>query len=102
MSNFINDCIQGDALVSDVHDYIDQWHDSDDDISIFEYLGMTKSEYALFIEDEAYLPLIIVAHKDKENIQSIISKQISLAARADDQSKAKKLEMWLKNENLWE
>jgi hypothetical protein len=102
MSNFINDCINGDALIYDIDDYIDQWHDGDYNISLSEYLGMSEKEYALYLQDESYLGFIIKAHKEGDDIENIIINQIPLAARSDNHSKAQRLERWLKNEGLWD
>lgn len=102
MSNFVIDCIQGDALTSEIYDYIDAWDSSDSNLPIHQYLGMTEAEYALFVEDEDYVDLIITAHKQKEDIRTIVESQFAIAARADNHIKAGRLEMWLKNEKLWE
>lgn len=63
MSDFITDCINGNALLSDVNDYIDSWHNTDIDVPLYQYLGMTKEEYSLFVIDEMNLADIIIAHK---------------------------------------
>lgn len=102
MSNFIEDCINGDALMSDIDDYIDTWHESDSEFSISDFLGMTRKEYALFVEDESYLGSIISAHKNKQNIVHIMRDQLSMVARSDDFNKSKKLQKWLENEKLWD
>ncbi|MBD1362215.1 hypothetical protein IDJ77_00205 [Mucilaginibacter sp. ZT4R22] len=101
MSNFIIDCINGDALTSDVNDYIDTWHDGDFNITLHEYLGMKKNEYALFVQDETYLASIITAHKFGKNIVSIVKDQMSMAARSDDPKKTKEVQKWLENQGLW-
>ncbi|MCA6363700.1 MAG: hypothetical protein IM638_11740 [Bacteroidetes bacterium] len=101
MSNFIQDCINGDALMSEIDDYIDRWHESAEDISLHDYLGMTFHEYALFIEDSSYIGLIITAHKNNIDIDTIVTNQIPLAARSKDPSKAERLQRWLDNEGLW-
>lgn len=102
MSNFIEDCIQGEALMSEINDYIDIWHEVDTSLSLSSYLGMSKKEYALFVEDESYLATIITAHKNNQNIVSIMREHLAMAARSDDSNKAKKLQKWLENENLWD
>ena len=51
MSNFINDVINADAILDEIDDYIEKWHDSDTDCSVFEYLGMTEEEYFLWVEN---------------------------------------------------
>ena len=101
MSDFIKDCINGDALLSEIDNYIDNWHNSDLDIPLHTFLGMTKKEYVLFVEDETYLGIIVTSHRNNQNIDEIIESQIALAARSDNHAKAKRLEKWLKDEGLW-
>jgi hypothetical protein len=102
MSNFILNCINGDALLSEIDDYIDLWHDSDTEMSLHKFLGMTKEEYALYVEDEQYLATIVTARREKSNIKLIIESQVAMAARSDDQAKSERLQRWLKNEGLWD
>jgi hypothetical protein len=102
MSNFVNDCINGDALLTDIDDYIDQWHDGNSDLPLHEFLGMTKAEYNLFLQDEQYLGSIIAAHKEGKNIAILVKEQLAMAARSDNQAKSKRIEEWLKDEGLWD
>jgi len=102
MSNFISDCIAGDALMIEVDDYIAKWHEDGAGAELHEYLGMSKKEYALFVEDENYLGLIISAHRERTNIESIIKDEIAMAARSDNPHKSKRLQQWLESEGLWE
>ncbi len=102
MSSFITDCINGDALMSEIDDYVDKWHISSGDMPLHEYLGMSKKEYMLFVDDESYLGIIIAAHKYQSNIESLIRQEISMAARSDDVVKSRKLQKWLESEGLWD
>jgi len=102
MSNFIADCIQGDALMTDIDNYIDSWHDGDSELSLHEFLGMSRKEYALYLEDEIYLASIITAHRSNLNIVPVMQAVLKMAARSDDSTKAKKLQKWLENEKLWD
>ena len=102
MSNFITDCINGDALLSEVDDYIDSWHNGESNLPLHKFLGMKKNEYALFVEDEDYLAAIVTAHKDQINIVDFVSSQAKLVARSDDQAKSDRLKRWLKREGLWD
>lgn len=34
-----------------IHDYIDQWHEGDSTLELYEFLGMNKDEYKLFLEN---------------------------------------------------
>ncbi|PCH66973.1 MAG: hypothetical protein COC06_12000 [Bacteroidales bacterium] len=102
MCSFISDCLNGDAFLSEIDDYIDQWHDSDTKLLLHEFLGMTRKEYALFVEDEEFLATIVTAHKEHLDIKIVIESQIAMAARSDDQAKSEKLQKWLKKEGLWD
>ncbi len=68
MSNFILKCINGDALLTEIDDYIELWHDSGSDLSLHKFLGMTQEEYAFFVEDEHYLATIITDRIEKNNL----------------------------------
>lgn len=72
MSNFIEDCINGNAKLSEANDYIDQWHESKTDLPIYEFLGMTTTEYELFVKDEKYLETIFTAHKENKDIEHVL------------------------------
>jgi len=102
MSNFIIDCLNGDALMSDINDYIDQWHESDLDLPLYVFLGMSDIEYNFFVEDENYLGSIISAHKFNKNVVSLVKDEIAMAARSDDATKAKRIQKWLQEEGLWD
>src|ERR1700735_5631035 len=102
MSNFINDCIKGYALTTEIDDYIDLWHNGETDTSLHKFLGMSQKEYALFVEDEGYLPIIVAAHKANKDIVSLVRDEFAIAARSDDSTKSKQLQKWLDNENLWD
>lgn len=102
MSNFIHDAINGDALLSEIHDYIEAWHEGDSLVALHDYLGMTEKEYALFVEDEAYLGLIVTAHRNGESIEAIMKSHLSLVARSDDRSKSERLGRLIEREGLWD
>ena len=62
-SNFVARCLAGDALVDDIDDYIDRWHDGEGspDESLAEFLGFTDEEYKLWAENPDFLPFILNA-----------------------------------------
>lgn len=102
MANFIMDCLNGDALITEVNDYIDVWHDSEDEeMPLYQFLGMTKKEYELFVMDENYLGVIITAHKENSNVVSLMQQTSRFAARSNNSETTEAIERWLKNEELW-
>ena len=102
MSDFITDCMNGDALMSDVNDYIDRWHEGNSAQPLHTFLGMTEKEYTLFVEDENYLGMIISARKNHAPLESFVRDEIyAMAARSDSAAKSKRLQTWLESEGLW-
>lgn len=104
MDSFIKDCLCGDALITEINDYIDKWHESENlDMPLHIFLGMTKKEYELFVMDENYLGIIITAHKENTNVISLFQEQhqYRFAARSNNSQKTKAIEHWLKQEELW-
>jgi len=104
MSSFIQQCLEGKALIDDIDDFIDLWHESDSDLPLHQFLGMTRPEYSLWVADPNVLPHIINAHKQGRDVSDILEEisSLRLAARSDGPHKAEKLMRWLRSEGLWE
>lgn len=64
MSDFIKDCLSGKAEYQDIDDYIDLWHEREGEEELYQFLGMTKDEYASFVTDPNTLPKIIAAYNE--------------------------------------
>ncbi|MFN5725162.1 MAG: hypothetical protein ACK48D_00175 [Pseudanabaena sp.] len=74
-SSFIEKCISGDASLDEIDDYIDEWHDSDSDINLelHEFLGMSWEEYSLWAVKPSLLAEILNHRK-----QDVSSKKLVL------------------------
>ena len=55
---FLEKYLGEEATAEDIDDFIDAWHENSGGMEIFEYLGMTKDEYALWLRDPDALPQI--------------------------------------------
>ena len=44
-ATFVSACLEGEADLFDLDDYVDYWHDNDTGISLREFLGLTPYEY---------------------------------------------------------
>ncbi len=97
-TTFVELCLQGDALISEVDDFVEEWHSVDDDRSLAEALGLTESEYALWVERPSTLKLIIFAKKNEIAIDQLIRFQegYAMAARASSPEEVGALVEWLK------
>ena len=74
-SSFIEKCINGDASLDEIDDYIDEWHDSDSDINLelHEFLGMSWEEYSLWAVKPSLLAEILNHRK-----QDVVFKRLVL------------------------
>lgn len=101
MKNFILDCLNGDALIDDLDDYIEYWHDNSGTlkVSLKDFLGMTEKEYNFFLKDEDYLADIIYAHEHEMDIDLVLEQinSIPMAARAEKADEVQKIQKWLKD-----
>lgn len=102
MSNFIEKCIDGDALYDEIDDYIAEWHEGTSDLPLHEYLGMTRDEYKLWFANANILPLIITAHRNHMNVENFLHNncEYPLAARSDRPQEVQQLLDWLRERNL--
>lgn len=103
MSNFIEKCLSGEVLFDDIDDFVDEWHDGDSKLSLYQFLGMTESEYSLWVADPEVLPFVVNAHRKGGNVANLLEqlKTLPMAARSDGPKKAARLMEWLKKEGLW-
>jgi len=94
MSNYINLCINGEVLIEDIDDYIDEWHEGNGIEKLYVFLGMTEEEYKYYLVDEDVLPHIINAHKFHSNFEfklvaaNSTNVKLPFAARSSDLDKA--------------
>ena len=97
MCNFVTACINADALLEEIDDYILQWHEADTNLPVYDYLGMTEEEYLLWLEDDSYLRYVILAHKENRAISDVLSDYLSprLAARTDSPDEVQRIYNWL-------
>jgi hypothetical protein len=61
--NFIDLIIHGEVSPDDIYRFIQEWHESDSDLPVNEFLGMTLDEYAAWVEDSKSLVNIIANRK---------------------------------------
>lgn len=96
---FVELCLNGDAFLDEIDDFIDMWHDNEDtseEISLYDHLGMTWREYSLWVKDSDVLSSIINARKKGVDLHEELRQELQpLAARADSTEEAQKILSWL-------
>jgi hypothetical protein len=98
--NYVQDVLSGDALWTEIEDYVEQWHSSESAKSpIADFLGMTQGEYDLYVEQPTSLRLILAAHELDEPVESLVqrSDEHLVAARGLGQQEAEKVRRWLQH-----
>jgi hypothetical protein len=98
--SFIKLCLQGKALPAAINDFIEAWNKTDPmwREPLYEYLGMEKSEYALWVRDPDTLTFIVKARHDQVPLMGIVKddyQQLLLAGRARNRLKIARLRNWL-------
>ncbi|KGK89374.1 hypothetical protein DP73_09970 [Desulfosporosinus sp. HMP52] len=97
--SFIQDCINADALLEEIDDYIDFWHDNDIEATIYEFLGMSQKEYRMWVENDKILKYIFTAHVENKDIDDVLSQEynggLKMVARAKTPGEAKFIYNWL-------
>lgn len=94
---YMDELLDGEAFLDEIDDYIDDWHNSDSDEKIYEYLGMTEEEYGLWVEDESVLKSIVYCRKNKKSIKDILefNKSYNMVARSATPEQGKKIINWM-------
>jgi hypothetical protein len=61
---FIDACLKGKAKPEDIDEWVEKWHDTADCGTLWDYLGMTGREYALWVMAPKSLNRIIAWHRN--------------------------------------
>ena len=66
MPNFIQKCVSGDASLEDIDNYIEHWHKETTTLNLHTYLGMSRSEYELWVTNPDILPFVVESHRTQK------------------------------------
>lgn len=98
---FVDLCLSGEVVQDEIDDFIDLWHEGDGQgRPLHDFLGMTKDEYDLWVEQPGALRLILAAREQEEpDLYGAIARFAEMepvAARAADPQAAKDVLRWLR------
>jgi hypothetical protein len=60
---FIDLCLEGKADLSDIDEYVEKWHNNNDDMPLCQFLGMTIVEYSRWVEQPEFLNFILFSRR---------------------------------------
>jgi hypothetical protein len=91
--------LSGQVLADEIEDFVEAWHESDSNVGVYEFLGMTFEEYSLWVADADSIDIILTArHGDKplkEAVNDNLRSQERIAARSDEAGKLAILARWV-------
>jgi len=73
-NSFVKKCVNGNASLDEIDNYIDAWNDGDSDteIELHEHLGMTWKEYSIWAIKPSFLVEIVNARKQETDAQKLL------------------------------
>ncbi len=93
-ATFLERYLNGEVLAEDIDNYVDQWHAKSGKQPIYEFLGLSRDEYALWMCDPNALPHIARARREHQPLASVIAsavKKTPMAASSTSPIKTKPL-----------
>lgn len=98
-NTYVEACLRGEAIWTDIDDWVDAWHESGEDIDLHEFLGMSWDEYSLWVERPQALRGILAAHHGSPEPISMdtLASEFALAARSNSDSAASEVLDWLRS-----
>lgn len=101
-TTFVGACLSGVALEGDIDDWVSDWHEAADgselaEMALHDHLGMTRAEYALWVEQPTVLRFVIAAHRRRRPVEELLTArdEYALAARAASPDGAREVLRWL-------
>jgi hypothetical protein len=93
--SFMEQCLGGAADLDDIDDFIDVWHAGGTGVELWEFLGMTRDEYGLWVEN----PAVLVALVESRRRGTTVAESAHVLAQATNRADAaemREVEHWLR------
>jgi hypothetical protein len=97
---FIKLCLQGKVQPAGISDFIEAWNKTDPmwREPLYEFLGLEKAEFALWVREPDTLAFIVKARQEQVPLAGIVKddyQQLRLAGRARNRLRIARLRNWL-------
>lgn len=101
MSDFMTKCLNGDVMMDEIDDFIDDWHENPRNLELHQFLGMKEDEFQIWLSEADLLPYIIHARKTGKSIEDTLREEgsLPLAARGNSASRITDIVNWLHKHN---
>lgn len=98
--SFLELSMNGFVALDDIDDFVDVWHDGDDDRELRDFLGFTAEEYKAWVEEPSLIAYIVTARREEKNFLDLVEsafKEYRIAARSETEGQISTVERWLKD-----
>ncbi|WP_321326722.1 hypothetical protein [uncultured Parasphingorhabdus sp.] len=86
-------------MTDEIDDFIDQWHEGDSEDTLSKFLGMTDTEYKVFVAEPGSLGMIIAAKAQQRPLTEAVNDNYAdfdkIAARSKNSGDMKRLKEWI-------
>lgn len=72
-ATFLERYLNGEVLAEEIDDYVDRWHTASSKQQIYDFLGLSRDEYALWVRHRDLLPQIALARREQRPLTSVIA-----------------------------
>ena len=97
---FIDLALNGQAVADEIEDFIELWHDGTGPEPLHEFLGMTREEYSLWLNNADNLSLILSArHRHQPLLDAVNDNYLSALQNvggAERVARTTQLRSWLR------
>lgn len=94
---YVERVLRGESLWTDIDDYVAEWHRQRPGKPLHAYLGMSRDDYGLWVEQPRALRLILAARERDEPVVELLRRadEHAVAARGLSAEDAKIVRQWL-------
>lgn len=94
---FLKLALAGKVMFDEIDDFVDEWHRDPMGVTLSEYLGFNKDEYAAWVQNPDVVPQIITARKFDRPFEAVLGDAYEqrLAARSDAADRLASIKRWL-------
>ncbi|WP_157683920.1 hypothetical protein [Brevundimonas diminuta] len=95
---FLKLALTGKIMFDEIDDFVDRWHEQPGGKSLHDYLGLTRDEYAAWVQNPDIIPQIVTARKLNRPLEDLLEAAYEdrLAARSDSGDRLASIERWLR------
>ena len=99
-TTFMAACLQGEALLDEIDDYVERWHEGGAG-ELHDYLGLTDEEFGLWVEQPSALAWIVAGRRRHVSVATLLAEEQAqpVAARAANADEAVRVFDWLRRNN---